>query len=93
VLPALKAASVSPIESLRRLPPPPCRHRRCFGIALVLGLLACGPGYLVLSYLPYRFGSFGNLVLVLLASLLATPLLALTVARTLQRRTGPAGRR
>jgi putative ABC transport system permease protein len=85
VIPALKAGSVSPIESLRRLPPPPCFHWRRFQIAVVLGLLACGPGYMLLSYLPYRFGSYGNLVLVLLASLLATPLFTLTVARGLRR--------
>jgi putative ABC transport system permease protein len=85
VIPALKAGSVSPIESLRRLPPPPCRQWRRFKFAVALGLFACGPGYLFLSYLPYRLGSFGNLVLVLLSSLLATPLLALIAARVLQR--------
>jgi len=85
VIPAMKAGSVSPIESLRRLPPPLCLHGRRFRLALILALLACGPGYLILCFLPFRFGSFGNLVLVLLASLLATPLLALAVARGLQR--------
>jgi putative ABC transport system permease protein len=85
VIPALKAASISPSELLRRLPPPPCHHVRRFKIGVALGLLACGPGYLALGCLPQRFGSFGNLVLVLSAALLATPLLALTVARGLQR--------
>jgi putative ABC transport system permease protein len=85
LIPALKAGSVSPLESLRRLPQPPGRHGRRLRIILVLGLLACGPGYLILHFLPFRFGSFGNLVLVLLASLLATPLVVLTVARGLQR--------
>ncbi|HTU22916.1 MAG TPA: ABC transporter permease [Gemmataceae bacterium] len=87
VIPALKAASINPIEALRRLPPPPCLLVRRFQIAVVLGLLACGPGYLVLRVLPFRCGSYGNLVLVLAASLLATPLLVLTVARGLQRTT------
>ncbi|HEY7327074.1 MAG TPA: FtsX-like permease family protein [Gemmataceae bacterium] len=85
IIPALKAGSVSPLESLRRLPPPPCLLGRRFHLIVVLGLLACGPSYLVMSILPFRFASFGNLVLVLLASLLATPLLTLTVARFLQR--------
>jgi putative ABC transport system permease protein len=85
LIPAIKCGSVSPIESLRRLPPPLRLHGRRFLIAVVLGLLACGPGYLILHYLPSRFGSFGNMVLVLLASLLATPLLVLIVARILQR--------
>ncbi len=85
LVPALKAGSVSPIESLRRLPPPLCLHGRRFLIGMLLGLLACGPGYLILQYLPFRVGSFGNMVLVLLASLLATPLFVLIVARTLQR--------
>jgi putative ABC transport system permease protein len=85
VVPALIAGSVCPTESLRRLPPPPCLLWRRFRTAIGLGLLACGPGYLILCLLPCRFGSFGNLVLVLLASLLATPLLTLAVARCLQR--------
>ncbi len=84
-VPALKAGSVSPIEVLRRLPPRPCRHWPRMRIAVALGLLACGPGYLVLSRLPYRCGTYGNLVLVLLASILAAPLLALAAARGLQR--------
>jgi putative ABC transport system permease protein len=84
LLPALKAGSVCPIEALRRLPPPPCLHWRRFRIVVVLGLLACGPGYLILSRLPYRLGTYGNLVLVLWASLLAAPLLVLAAARGLQ---------
>jgi putative ABC transport system permease protein len=85
VVPALRASSISPLEALRRLPPQPCLLGRRFQIALVLGLLACGPGYLILHVLPYRYGIFGNMVLVLLASLLATPLLTVTIARWLQR--------
>jgi len=84
VIPALQAGSVNPIESLRRLPPPPCRHGRRLCWAVGLGLLACGPGYLALSYLPCRLGSYGTMVLVLLAALLTTPLLALIAARGLQ---------
>lgn len=84
-IPALKVGSVHPIESLRRLPPPPCRYGQISKIVVVFALLACGSGYLVLNYSPSRFGSFGNLILVLLASLLATPFLALTMARGLQR--------
>jgi putative ABC transport system permease protein len=85
VVPALKAGSVSAIEVLRRLPPQPCRHWSCFRIIVVLGLVACGPGCLILSHVSSRFASYGNLVLVLLASLLVTPLLALAVARGVQR--------
>lgn len=85
LIPACKASSVSPIESLRRLPPTPCRHWRRFQVALVLALLASGPAYLILSFLPSRLSTYGNLVLVLLASLLATPFVALTLARVLQR--------
>jgi putative ABC transport system permease protein len=84
VVPALKAGSVCPIEALRRLPPPPCCHWSRFRIAVVLGLLACGPGSLILSQVSSRFASYANLVLVLLASLLVTPLIALAVARGLQ---------
>ncbi|HZY87761.1 MAG TPA: FtsX-like permease family protein [Gemmataceae bacterium] len=88
-LPALQAGRVGPIESLRRLPPPVCSHCRRFRVAACLGLLACGLGYLAVSYLPSRLGGYGAMVLLLLAGLLMTPLLALAAARALQ----PAARR
>jgi putative ABC transport system permease protein len=88
-VPALQAGCVSPIEPLRRLPPPSCSHWRRFYVAAGLGLLACILGYLALSYLPFRLGRYGTLVLVLLTGLVVTPLLALAVGRALQ----PAGRR
>jgi putative ABC transport system permease protein len=96
VVPTLQAGSVRPIESLRRLPPPRCSHSRRFRIAAVVGLLACGLGCLAGSYLPFRLGGYGTMVLVLLAGLLVTPLVALATARLLQptahRFLGPAGR-
>jgi putative ABC transport system permease protein len=95
-VPALQAGSVRPIESLRRLPPPHNSHSRRFRIAVGVGLLACGLGYLALNYLPLRIGGYGTMVLVLLAGLLVTPLVALATARLLQpaahRLLGPAAR-
>ena len=78
--PVLQAGSVSPIEWLRRLPPCPCRCRRRLQVAGCVGLLACGLGYLAMSYYPCRFGSYGNMVVVLMAVLLVTPPLALAAA-------------
>ena len=95
-VPALQAGSVRPVESLRRLPPPRGSHSRRFRIAAAVGLLACGLGYLALNYLPFRLGGYGTMVLVLLAGLLVTPLVALATARLLQpaahRLLGPAAR-
>jgi putative ABC transport system permease protein len=88
-LPALQAGRVSPVESLRRLPPPVRCHRRRSQVAAGLGLLACGLGYLAVSQLPSRLGGYGAMVLLLLAGLLMTPPLALAAARALQ----PAARR
>jgi putative ABC transport system permease protein len=95
-VPAFQAVSVSPMEALRRLPPETnCRPRR-FPLLAVLGLFACGVGYLAMSYLPSRVGSYGAMILVMLAVLLVTPLIALTVARWLQplarRWLGPSAR-
>jgi putative ABC transport system permease protein len=89
VIPAWKAGSVSPIEALRRLPPPPCSLGRRFPALVVVGLFACGLAYLGMSYLPFRLGVYGTLVVVLLAAVLLAPLLTLSVARSLQ----PAARR
>jgi putative ABC transport system permease protein len=89
VLPALHAGSVHPIESLRRLPPPLCRHCRRIRAAAVLGMLACGLGWLARNYLPLRLGGYGTMVLVLLAGLLMTPLVVLALAHLLR----PAARR
>lgn len=85
IFPALKAGSVCPIESLRRLPPPPCRVWRRLKLVVVLGLVASCPAYFILGYFPSRYSTYGNLVLVLMASLLATPLVARIVACGLQR--------
>ncbi|MGH7224036.1 MAG: FtsX-like permease family protein, partial [Gemmataceae bacterium] len=89
VLPALQAGRVHPIESLRRLPPPLCRHCRRIRVAAVLGLLACGLGWLARTYLPSRLSGYGTMVLVLLAGLLMTPLIVLALAHALR----PAARR
>jgi putative ABC transport system permease protein len=89
VIPALQASLVCPMESLRRLPHPPCAHQRRFQIAAGLGLLACLLGYLTRNHLPFRLGSYGTMVLVVVAGMLGAPLLALAIARRLQ----PAGRK
>ncbi len=93
VVPALQAGSISPIESLRRLPASchsaMCPLQRRFWLTAVLGLLACALAWVGMSHLPQRVGSYGTMVLVLLAGLVVTPLLALAAARCLQ----PAARR
>jgi putative ABC transport system permease protein len=96
VVPALKAASVNPIECLRRLPPAPCSLRRRFPTAVALGLFACGLAYLGMRYLPFRIGVYGTQMVVLLAAVLLAPLVALCTVRWLQpvarRLFGPAAR-
>ncbi len=88
-LPAVQAGSVTPSSrcagSLRHLASPASlpRHPRD-GTAR----LRASDTWLC-SYLPFRLGGYGNMVLVMLAGLLVTPLLAAAVARRLQ----PAARR
>jgi putative ABC transport system permease protein len=82
--PIVQAGAISPIEWLRRLPPCPFRCRRRLLAAVFMGLLICGVSYLAMSYFPCRFGSYGNMVLVLTAALMVTPPLALVAVRVLQ---------
>ena len=83
-VPALCAASLSPVEALRRAPVRSVLYQRRVGGFVGLGLLVCGIASLVLNYLPLRLGVYGNLVFCLLAALLLAPLLVTAMAWWLQ---------
>jgi putative ABC transport system permease protein len=85
LVPALQAARAAPADAIRRVPPASGGVRTWLrggtGTALlVLGALAiaCKP------HLPPRLGTHGGLVLILLAALVAIPLLTRLLARLLQ---------
>jgi len=90
VVPALRAASQEPADAVRRAP---LLHGwRWRGLQIAISGLVIGAGFAFMAMaelLPQRVGSFGGIVLVLIGTLLATPLLAEGAARLL----GPATRR
>ncbi len=83
--PALQAAGAEPADVLRRSPPSRPLVYRGMQVAaclLLLGIgLACVLGR---ESLPLRFGSSAGIVCILLACLIATPLLALVAGRLLR---------
>jgi putative ABC transport system permease protein len=77
LIPALKASAENPAEAVRRIPPKPTVRNRLLQIGASLLFILTGVSCILLgNWLPYRLGSFGGLVFVLLGTLVATPLLA-----------------
>jgi putative ABC transport system permease protein len=90
LVPTAQAVWDCPVGALRRVPAVGRRLTLSLPLAGSAGLTAlAGLCQVGKSHLPARLGSYGSLALLVLALLLATPLLAATVARLLQ----PAGRR
>jgi putative ABC transport system permease protein len=85
LIPAIFASHDRPAEAVRRMPRPPTwryQFLQAFASVLLATLgLACVLGR---ERLPERVGRFGGLGLMLLAALVATPLLAGLLARLLQ---------
>jgi putative ABC transport system permease protein len=85
LVPAVIAARDKPAEAVRRMPRPPTWRYWMLQAAASALLAAVGlAGIFYRGALPNRLGTFGGLVLVLLATLVATPLLAALIARLLQ---------
>ncbi|MCC6417274.1 MAG: ABC transporter permease [Gemmataceae bacterium] len=85
LVPACLAARARPAEAVRRIPQAPSWRFR-IAQALASGLaLALGVGAIALrEVLPARFGMYGGLALVVVGTLIATPLLTALLARLLQ---------
>jgi putative ABC transport system permease protein len=85
LVPALHAAMEQPADAVRRNPVVPRWGQRTIHIAGVLLLLAAGVTLFTLRdplrlYFPARTGTYGGVVLILLATMLSMPLLAASAA-------------
>jgi putative ABC transport system permease protein len=81
LVPALHAAAEQPADAVRRIPSVPRWGQRTLHVMGVLLLLAAGVAVFTLReplrlYFPSRTGTYGGVVLMLLATMLAMPLLA-----------------
>ncbi len=84
-VPAFLASREKPAEAVRRIPSPPTWRHRALQVASSVVLLSAGLACIALrGLLPPRVGMYGGLGLVVIATLLATPLLTAVFARLLQ---------
>ena len=85
LLPSAQAACDGPADALRRVPPTCGPAYRLLQVAISVGLVGLGLTLLLFRHrLPARFGSYGSLVVIVLAALLAIPVLAALGARLLR---------
>jgi putative ABC transport system permease protein len=85
LLPALRASRERPADAVRRIPPRPTWRYRFAQVAAGGLLLASGAVCVTgREQLPPRVGMYAGLGLVVLSTLLATPLLSAVLARLLQ---------
>jgi putative ABC transport system permease protein len=85
LIPAIRAAQEEPASAVRRVPPLPGLAHWVFLEAISGALFLTGTVCMVWrKELPERWGTYGGFVLVLLGTLLTTPLLASLAARLLQ---------
>jgi putative ABC transport system permease protein len=84
LLPALLASRERPADAVRRIPPRPTWRHRFTQVAACGLLLAAGAVCITRrDQLPPRVGMYGGLGLVVVSTLLATPLLSAVLARLL----------
>lgn len=85
LVPALQASREEPAAAVRRVPRLPGAVGRMIHIFVVALLMLTGVGFIALrGQLPARVGAFGGVVSLLIAALVAAPLLAAVVARLLR---------
>jgi putative ABC transport system permease protein len=85
LVPALQAATEEPAEAVRRVPRVPALVYRLVQVAVVGLLVLTGVGCIALrGVLPARVGAFGGVVSLLVAGLVASPLLAAGAAHLLR---------
>jgi putative ABC transport system permease protein len=85
LVPALQAAMEEPAEAVRRVPRVPALVYRLVQVAVVgLLVLAGVAGVALRGVLPPRLGAFGGVVSLLVAGLVASPLLAAGAAQLLR---------
>jgi putative ABC transport system permease protein len=85
LVPAVHAAREEPAGAVRRAPPPAVVGHWVYLGAIALGFFLAGTACMAARRsLPERWGTYGGFVLVLLGTLLTTPLLAALGARLVQ---------
>jgi putative ABC transport system permease protein len=85
LVPASRAAAREPADAVRRVPPSASGFYRLLQVGGSLLLVLIGlAGLFFKENLPPRLGSYSGLVLVLLATLVATPAMAAVLARLLR---------
>jgi putative ABC transport system permease protein len=85
LVPSLRAAAEAPADAVRRVPLAPGNVYRVLQVGGSLLLLAAGVSCMAFRlHLPLRMGTYLGLVLVLLATLVATPFLSAVAARLLR---------
>ena len=84
IVPTARACFETPVDALRRMPARQEVDRR-LAVICSFALFALGLGCLLLrEHLPRRVGTFGSLALLLVAALVATPLVAAGISRLLE---------
>jgi putative ABC transport system permease protein len=85
LVPAVQASRETPAEAVRRVPKTPPTSRLLLQIAISVGLGIAGVVVvLARSSLPYRLGTYGGMMLVLVGALWASPFFAAVAARLVQ---------
>lgn len=85
LVPAMQASNENPAEAVRRVVKAPTVSKLLVHVAVSAGMVLTGTVLILFrAIIPYRFGTYGGLMLVLVGALAASPFLASFVARLLQ---------
>jgi putative ABC transport system permease protein len=85
LVPAIQASQENPAEAVRRIAKAPTAFRLLFQVLMSLTLVFTGAVLILLrSSIPYRLGTYGGLMLVLVGALVASPFFAAFAARLAQ---------
>lgn len=85
VVPAIQASQENPAEAVRRVAKAPTMGKLFLQVAVSLCMMITGAVLVfVRSHIPYRLGTYGGMMLVLLGALVASPFLAALGARLVQ---------
>jgi putative ABC transport system permease protein len=85
LIPAVTASAENPAEAVRRIPPRPTWRKELLQVSVSVLFVLLGTSCMLLrETLPFRLGTFGGLVFVLLGALVITPLLATALAAVVQ---------
>ncbi len=85
LVPAIQASQESPAEAVRRVAKAPTVSRLFMQVTVSLSMATFGFVMILFrNYIPYRLGTYGGMMLVLLGALVASPFFAAIGARIIQ---------